>query len=219
MFVVNDLGEIFEVEEFDQEEQKQAGMVHSFLGTVAHYFGGFKELFKKVTDPRQAELTTYPLEGLLFTGVLMFLCQLGARSQINSKLRGNSWSVAKFKEMFGTEEVPHGDTLHYTFKKLKVAELQEVVCAMVETLIRKKVLYRWRLLQRYYTVVIDGTEVLTFRERHCEHCLTKKLSNKETLYYHHQTPLCDRPVQFHMRQQAIQDSSSPTESKIDKKPA
>ncbi len=181
MFVVNDLGEIFEV---DQEEQKQAGMMHSFLGTVEHYFGGFKELFKKVTDPRQAELITYPLEGLLFTGVMMFLCQLGARGQINSKLRGNSRSAAKFKEMFGTEEMPHGDTLNYAFKKLQVAELQEVVCTMVETLIRKKVLYRWRLLQHYYTVVIDGTGVLTFRERHCEHCLTQKLSNGETLYYH-----------------------------------
>ena len=138
MLVVRDKG-VAEVGEFDQEEQKQVDILRSFLGTVEHYFAGFNELFKEVDDPRQAELSTYPLAGLLFTGVMMYLCHLGARHQINSKLRGNSRSAAKFKELFGTEEVPHGDTLHYTFKKMKVADMQEVVCTMVEILIRKKV--------------------------------------------------------------------------------
>lgn len=50
MFVVNDMGKIFEVGEFDPEEQKQAALVHSFWGTVVHYFGGFNELFKNVAD-------------------------------------------------------------------------------------------------------------------------------------------------------------------------
>lgn len=80
--------------------------------------------------------------------------------------------------------MPHGDTLNYSFKKLEVAELQEMVCRTVEVLIRKKVLSRWRLLSKYYLVAIDGTGMLTFKERHCDHCLTKKLRNGETLYYH-----------------------------------
>jgi hypothetical protein len=39
-------------------------------------------------------------------------------------------------------------------------------------------------LNKYYLVVIDGTGSLNFKEQHCEHCLTKKLKNGETLYYH-----------------------------------
>lgn len=183
MFFAGDRGEIIEVD-IDPEDQEQANIVRAFLGTVTHYFGGFKALFGEINDPRNPELITYPLEGLLFTGVMMYLCHLGARRQINSKLRGNSRSAAKFKKLFGVEEVPHGDTLNYAYKKLKVAEMQEVVCGMIERLIRQKVLYRWRFLRRYYMVVIDGTGVLNFRERHCEHCLTKKLKNGETLYYH-----------------------------------
>jgi hypothetical protein len=54
----------------------------------------------------------------------------------------------------------------------------------VEGLIRKKVFYRHRLLGVYYRVVIDGTGVLTFHQPHCPHCLTRRLSNGETLYYH-----------------------------------
>jgi hypothetical protein len=62
--------------------------------------------------------------------------------------------------------------------------MQEVICQSVETLIRQKVLYRYRLLGVYFLVAMDGTGVLTFHQRHCPHCLTKKLHNGETLYYH-----------------------------------
>ena len=79
---------------------------------------------------------------------------------------------------------PHGDTLNYCFKKLSVSDIQESVCRMMELLLRKKVLYAYRLLGHYYMVAIDATGVVTFHERHCDHCLTRKLSNGLTLYYH-----------------------------------
>jgi len=73
--------------------------------------------------------------------------------------------------------------LNYSFKKLLAGEVQEVVCRMVGILIRKRILEGWRLFGNYL-VAVDGTGMLTYRERHCEHCLTKKLSNGETIYYH-----------------------------------
>jgi len=119
----------------------------------------------------------------LGTGVLMYLFRLGARRQINFQLRSNAPSQAKFEAWFEVDEVPHGDTLNYSFQRVAPAEVQEVVSHMVETLIRKKVLYRWRLYGNFL-VAIDGTGVLTFRERHCAYCLTRKLKNGEKLYYH-----------------------------------
>jgi hypothetical protein len=170
--------------ELDEDEQEQAHLLKIMLGTSQHYFGDFKQLFQGVNDPRNPKLITYPVEALLFTGTLMFLCHLKARRQVNHKLRGNGPSKAKIEALFEVAEVPHGDTLNYGYKKLEVAEMQEVVCRAVETLIRKKVLYRWRLLNKYYLVVIDGTGTLSFKEKHCEHCLTQKLRDGSTLYYH-----------------------------------
>jgi hypothetical protein len=66
---------------------------------------------------------------------------------------------------------------------LDVAEVQGVVSGMVETLIRQKVLYPYRLCGRYFLVVIDGTGVLAFPERHCPHCLTMT-HHGHTTYYH-----------------------------------
>ena len=106
-----------------------------------------------MTDARNPGLITYPLTELLFTGVLMFLFRLGARREINNTLRGNGPAQAKFKALFGTEQIAHGDTLNYAFRRLEVDEMQEVVCKLVETLIRKKVLYPWRLLGRYFLIL------------------------------------------------------------------
>lgn len=96
--------------------------------------------------PRTATGSVYPLAGLLCAGVLMYLFRLGSRREIGFQLRENGPSQAKFDAWFGVENVPHGDTLNHTFKQLKVEEVQEVVCKMTRTLIRKKVLYRWRAI-------------------------------------------------------------------------
>ena len=121
---------------------------------------------------------------MLFTGTFLFICRLGSRRGVKDKLRNNGPSQAKFATWFGVENIPHGDTLNNGYRRLKVDEVQEVTCRSVETLIRKKVLYRYRLLGVYFLVAIDGTGVLSFRKRHCPHCLTKTLHNGEIIYYH-----------------------------------
>src|SRR3990172_4698065 len=95
----------------ERESDEQKALLKAFTGTVFHFFGGWQAIFKGVGDGRNPELSTYPLEGVLSTGVLMFLFRLGARRQINHNLRGNAPSQAKFGAWFGVEEVPHGDTL------------------------------------------------------------------------------------------------------------
>lgn len=137
-----------------------------------------------MSDPRHPNLIIYPLVSLLFTGMFLFVCRLGSRRGVKDKLRDNGPSQAKFAAWFGIETVPHGDTLNYGYQRLEVDEVQEVVCRCVEVLIRKKVLYRYRLLGVYFLVAIDGTGVLTFRKRHCPHCLTKTMHNGATIYYH-----------------------------------
>jgi hypothetical protein len=167
----------------NHESDKQKALLKAMSGTLYHFFGGWRKLFKGVRDDRNPELIRYPLESLLSAGVLMYLFRLGARRQINHQLRENGPSQSKFGAWFGVEAFPHGDTLNYAFKRIAPEAVQEVVCQMVESLIRKKVLYGWRLYGNFL-VAVDGTGVLTFRERHCEQCMTRKLNNGENLYYH-----------------------------------
>ena len=165
-------------------EKEQLALLEAESGTVKHFFGSWKKIFAEVSDPRDENLVTYPLSSLLFTGTMMYLLRLGARRQINFDLRDNENVEEKYLSLCGVGEVPHGDTVNYAFQKLAVDEIQEILCSLVETLIRKKVMNPWRLLGKYFCIAVDGTGELTFDERHCEHCLTKKFKSGKVLYYH-----------------------------------
>ena len=116
------------------------------MGSVRHFWGNWSSIFSGVRDPRNPNLITYPLESILFTGTFMFITQLGARRGITDWLRDNELVATKMEAWFQVANTPHGDTLNNTYRRLDVAEVQEVVYRCVETLIRKKVLYRYRLL-------------------------------------------------------------------------
>jgi hypothetical protein len=165
------------------ERREQLKLIEIFLYTVTHFFGGFDQLFSRVSDPRDQRKIVYPLPSLAFVGIMLFLCRLGSRRQINDKLRNNGPSEEKFKDLFQVATIPHGDTLNYLFRKLDTLQVEQVVSSLVQTLIRKKVLYPYRLFG-YYTIAIDGTGMLTFHERHCQHCLEYN-HQSGTIYYHH----------------------------------
>jgi len=168
---------------FDRDEVDQFAVMEAVVATLYNFFGGPTELFRPVSDPRIPALITYPWEALGFAGLLMFLCLLGARRQIAHMFRGNGRSAAKFQILFGVETCPHGDTLNAAASRIDPHEMQAVVTDMTRTLIRKKVLYRYRLPGRYFVVAVDGTGRLTFPQRHCPHCLTATHQGK-TRYYH-----------------------------------
>ena len=168
---------------FASNQAEQLALWNALFGTVQHFFGGFTALFAGIHDPRHAAYITYPLAAVLSTGLLLFLFRLGARRQIDVWLRDNAGVAAKFAALFGVAQCPDNDTVHVLCRRLKPAEVQEAQCRLVERLIRTKVLHPFRLLDYYWVVAIDGTGVLTFAERHCEHCLTRT-HRGQTLYYH-----------------------------------
>lgn len=120
----------------------------------------------------------------MWAGILLFLFRLGARRRLRFDL-GSPAGVANLNGLAGTEmgEIPHPDTLAYFMKGLPPDELAELGHGMVEELLRSRALEQARLGGRYYTVAADGTGLCFFRERHCEHCLTKELHGR-TVYYH-----------------------------------
>jgi len=85
--------------------------------------------------------------------------------------------------LFNVDRCPHGDTSNDAFCHTSPEEVQQEVCRLLNMLIRKKVLYRHRVLDKYFVVAGDGTGTLTFPERHCPHCLTQTQHGKTT-YYH-----------------------------------
>lgn len=64
-----------------------------------------------------------------------------------------------FHTLFDDAKVPHGDTVRDPYIQLDERTVKEKVLPFVKVLINAKVLYPWRLVDAYYTVALDATQI------------------------------------------------------------
>ena len=115
----------------------------------------------------------------------MFLLRLGSKRDIKYKLSTEDFlkNLCTITNIYD-DKTAHHDTLEYFCQRLEPEQLYKVRHKMVDRLIRTKCLNKFRLLEEYFMIAIDGTGHLVFKERHCPHCLTKTKDDKILYYYH-----------------------------------
>lgn len=99
-------------------------------------------------------------------------------------------NVRKALGLKSLEELPHYDTINNFLSGLDVKELETIRTYMIKELLKKRCFESFRIEGKYWGVIIDGTGLHTFHEKHCDHCLRRMYTNKETgektvLYMHH----------------------------------
>ncbi len=80
--------------------------------------------------------------------------------------------------------LPHMDTVDEVMRRLNPEELEALKRSLVQTLLAKRTLHTFRFLGQWCVVAVDATGVVSFSERHCEHCLTKTSTNGHVTYFH-----------------------------------
>jgi len=172
-----------------ERRKKDRGIV-DFIMIQNHFFKDFKKWIGEMADPRNQSYITYSQVDLVYLGVLKNVCSIESMRQMEETF--NETECANTLRLLSgnkkLEEVPHYDTLNYYLEKLSPECLSELRKKMVTSLIRGKQFYNNRLLGKYWRVILDGTGVACFTERHCKNCLQEtridKGEKKPRLYYH-----------------------------------
>ena len=138
----------------------------------------------KISDPRMQDMCTYDLKHLTWLGLLMFLLRLESRRQL-LKERETECFRLNLLALSGTDEdqVAHPDTLNYLLEFVPVEELEKVKVKMIRQLIKDKRLDTFRLGGKF-RIAIDGTQLFSFSEQHCEHCLKTEHSSGIVTWSH-----------------------------------
>jgi hypothetical protein len=137
-------------------------------------------------DSRVREAIIYETRFLAWTGLFLFLLQLGSRRQLDFAFdRYSEAARANLNRLAGTrqESLPVHDTLDHFLEHVPWQAFHTVRRQMSQRLLRMRALEEARLLG-HYVVLVDGTGLFTFRQRHCEACLERK--HKSGTLYHHQ---------------------------------
>jgi hypothetical protein len=151
--------------------------------TVAHFWPKLPSYLAAVTDTRDQDKITYLRQFLAWQGLLLFLLKMGSRRQVRFELDSPE-ALENLNRLSGSEQqtLAHGDTLNHFLGHVPPEALAGLRLRMVQRLIRMKALDHARLMG-HFLVVLDGTGQLYFRQRHCEHCLTRTVEGK-TQYFH-----------------------------------
>jgi hypothetical protein len=143
----------------------------------------FPDLFdrlRQVEDCRQK--SEYSVVEILLAAIMLFVFQQGSRNALNNKRHEKKFKN-HYERLFKLR-LPHLDTVHHLLCRLPDTELEPLKHTLVKTLLEKRVLHKYRLFERWFVVAVDGTGVVSFRERHCEHCLHRTSKSGKTTYFH-----------------------------------
>jgi hypothetical protein len=161
--------------------ESSQGILNAYGRELQRHYKGLDEHFSRAPDPRKRH--DYSMEEILMGGLGMFFLKEGSRNAINNHRREEPFQE-HFRQSFGLR-LPHQDTIAEVLVELPWEELDQIKMDMNSQLFEQKWLRKYRLMDKYYPVAVDATGVMSFQERHCEHCLTKKSKNEKTTYFHY----------------------------------
>ncbi len=164
--------------------------IKEFLRIQAHYFPDLIEDIKNVMDERNQSYVTYEIEVIIFVMILKNICSIESMQEMNETFNEDT-CVKNIYCVLGLEEkdyLPHYVTINECLSRLDNKELEKVRKKMIYGIIRKRSFEYGKFLGEKWLVIVDATQLFSFKERHCEHCLTKTINRgtpeEKTIYYH-----------------------------------
>ena len=161
-----------------------------FLKVQHHFLPNFIDELGKIKDPRHQSYKEYDIEEILYTMIMKNACSIPSMQEMTDVLNDEE-CAHNLCLILGKEEkefLPHYVTINECLEKLNTNELQKFRKKMIKKLLRKRSFEHARFLGKYWTIIVDATQLFHFSKRHCEHCLKRtvnKGTEEEKTYYYH----------------------------------
>ena len=172
--------------------KKETDFFFEFIRIQQHFFKDLKKRLKNVKDSRHKSYIDYEPDIILFMVILKNVFTLESMRSMTDMLNKDE-CIENIKKVLGIddlEELPHYDTVNDFLSRLKPVELEEIRTYMIKELLKKRCLEDYRIKDKYWGIIFDGTGLYSFDKKHCDHCLKREYTNKETgetkiIYMHH----------------------------------
>lgn len=180
------------VRKLKREKEKEINFFGEFLKIKHHFFKDFNKKLASVDDKRNQSYITYDPELILFVIIMKNVSGIISMNRMTKDFNKDEVidNIATVLGYEVLEEIPHYDTINNFLKKLEISDLEKIRDYMIRELLKKRSLEKYRLLDKYWCIAIDGSQLFSFKEKHCDHCLKKEHKNKDTgeiesvTYYH-----------------------------------
>lgn len=169
-----------------RDKRKKVNPLNELLTIINQYFPNFYNWLDNLTDNRNKSYITYDVKVCLVIRILALCSGIQSMNGISRDFNtdetiNNINSILKENYI----ELPHKDTIQLVINELIFEELEEIQTKIIRTLIRNKMLDKYRFNGMFH-VVIDGTQLYSTQFYLGEEAITrvynKGKENELTLY-------------------------------------
>lgn len=168
-----------------RELKKDKSLVCALYNIIEKYLPRLFIMFDELTDARQQGKVTYTMKTICVTRLFALLCGITTMNSMTNKF-DNENTINNLSKIINTNlsDLPHYDTINNVFDDLNIDELRKIQKYIVNALIRSKMFDKFRYNGRFQ-LLVDGTGLVSFNHKHCDHCLVKKHSDGHFTYEHY----------------------------------
>lgn len=167
-----------------RELKKDKSLICSLYNIIDKYLPRLFIMFENLSDVRQKGKITYSMKSICVTRLFGLLCGITTMNSLTNKFNNDN-TINNLSKIIGEDlkDLPHYDTINDVFDDLNINELRMIQKYIVNALIRSKMFDKFRY-QGKIQLLVDGTGLVKFNYRHCDHCLVKKHSDGNITYEH-----------------------------------
>ena len=169
-----------------RELKNAVNPLEELLIIMKQYFPKLTNWIADLTDTRNQSYVKYDLKVCFLTQILALCSAYQSMNKIGRDFNSDI-VIDNINHILKTDytELPHKDTLINVISSIKFEELEKIQTKIIKTLIRSKMLDKYRFNGLFY-VVIDGTNLYSTRVNLGEQAITKIFNkdedNEYTLY-------------------------------------
>ena len=156
-----------------RELKNAVNPLDELLIIIKQYFPKFYHWLDNLTDTRNQSYITYDIKVCVLTRILALCCGIQSMNGISRDFNTDE-TIFNINNILNENyiELPHKDTLNNVIKELNFSELEKIQTHMIKSLIRSKMLDKYRFNGLFH-IVIDGTGLYSTKVNLGEQAITK----------------------------------------------
>jgi len=164
-------------EKLQKFEGKQ--LIINVLIILKRHYPDFDDLLSSIPDHRKR--STYQVGEIIMAGLSMFIFKRTSRNHTDKGVSGHFEN--NYLTLFG-KRLPIMETVNDFLRQLPPKEMEKLKKILVQRLVERKVLEKWKFQNRY-VVSVDGTGLLSFDREPFEGCPYKESKTGKVTWQAH----------------------------------
>ena len=172
-----------------RSKNKEINILESTITIINQYFPGLINKFEGLTDTRKQSYVKYKMKVIFIVRLMALMCEIKSMHELTREFNTEE-TIKNIAQICGLEldEIPHCDTISNVFENIKPEEIEKIRKYMINKMIRSKMLEKYKIRNKYYHVVFDGTGLATSRKKYNKNCIVKnKVDEKGNEYKEYST--------------------------------